>query len=107
MSYGGGNSRARVDSRHPDAWGICDLCGQLRNLDDLHWQVEYRGNDLVRTGFRRCDACLDVPNQGLRPVILSPDPESVPDPRPPQWAAQAGPPPANIPVQQLIDGDDE
>lgn len=106
MSVLGSNPRARVDVNHPESFGVCDLCGFLYNLVDLKKQQEWRGNNLVWTGYLRCDDCLDVPFQLDRPLFIPPDPQAVPNARPPQWAEQEGDPPADIPVQQLIQGDD-
>jgi len=102
-----GNFRARVDPNHPEAFAICDQCGFLRNHCDLAKDMEWRGNNLVWTGFLVCqDTCLDVPYEFDRPIKMPPDPEPVVNARPNMWAQQSGQPPANIPVQQLIEGDD-
>lgn len=106
MTYMGGNSKARVDTQHPDSFGICDRCGNLRNLSDLKYQFQWRGESLVNSNILVCPPCLDIPNEQLRTIVLPPDPLPVPDARPPQWASQMGPTPPNIPVYQLIDGDE-
>jgi hypothetical protein len=107
MSYMGGNRRARVDRNAPEAWAICDRCGQLRNHSDLAPQMAYRGNSLQSTGQLVCPPCLDEPHPHDRPVFLTQDPEPVPNARPPQWPSQMGPVPADLPVQQIIEGDDD
>ncbi len=89
MTVLGSNPRARVDVNAPASFGICDRCGILRNLDDLPFQFEWRGNNLVSTYFRVCyDTCLDRPFELNRPAILPPDPEPVIWARPPMWAEQ-------------------
>jgi hypothetical protein len=89
MTVLGSNPKARVNALHPEEFGICDLCGTLRNLVDLPFQFEWRGNQLQNTYMRRCyDTCLDVPFELNRPRILPPDPQPVMWARPPQWALQ-------------------
>ncbi len=105
MTILGSNPRARVDIRHPEAFASCDRCGFLYNLKDLRFQMAWRGNDLISTNWLVCTPCYDVPFQLNRPVYLPPDPAPVPNARPPQWASEEGPEPANIPVQQLITED--
>lgn len=109
MTILGSNPRARVNTSHPEAFGICDRCGFVRNLDDLVWQQEWRGNQLMRTGFRVCpDTCLDVPFQLDRPIFLPPDPPPVPNPRPNFWAQQtSGSGPSAAPPQHLVAEDGE
>ncbi len=107
MTILGSNPRARVNPQHPESFGICDRCGFLYNLVDLHWQYEWRGNQLTNTRFRVCEPCYDVPFELNRPKYLPPDPQPVPNARPPQWAAQeaeTGPNP-DVPLQQWIEGD--
>lgn len=108
MTYMGGNRRARVNPQHPEAFAICDRCGFVRNHADLIPQMEWRGNQLHPTGYLVCqETCLDEPHPGDQPVILSQDPEPVLNARPPQWPSQMGPRPADLPVQQIIEGDEE
>ncbi len=76
------HSRASIDPYAPRGHGTCDKCSQINNLSALYWQMEYRGNALMRTGFRVCDKCLDIPYQGRRPIIIPADPVPLLDPRP-------------------------
>lgn len=84
MGRGDIHGRARVDPRAPSAFGVCDNCGEWRNLSDLAWEYQWHGPMLMRTGFRVCfDKCLDTPQPQLKPIILPiPDPQPVPNPRP-------------------------
>ena len=68
------HSKLRVDAYNPAGRGTCDRCSQIRNHSDLIWEMEYRGNSLMRTGFLVCSHCLDVPYQGWRPILLPADP---------------------------------
>lgn len=98
--------RAEVDQRHPDAWGVCDLCGFVRNHRDLAKNMTWRGNQLIWDGFLVCyDTCQDTPYQFDRPVVLPPDPVPIKNPRPPSWKAQEQGNGDSGPVQQLIEPD--
>lgn len=85
--------RAKVNPQAPRGAGYCDRCGFVYNLQDLAWEMEWRGNDLMRTGFRVCTrTCLDVPFEHYRPLYLPPDPPPLEQPRPGNMAIQeAGP----------------
>jgi len=77
------NARARTRVRKTDirAGGVCDRCFFRYNLTDLHWQHDYRGNQLQDLRLRVCSECLDVPQAQLRSPVLPPDPVPVPNPR--------------------------
>ncbi len=73
--------RARVDRSNPQAFAVCDRCGRWYNHIELQWQFDYRGKNLANLRILVCDNCLDVPQQQLRPKILTPDPVAIPNPR--------------------------
>jgi hypothetical protein len=76
------HGRARVSHRDPQAFAVCDRCGFLRNLPDLHCQYEFNARNLYNTHLKVCDRCLDEPSiQNLAPKIIK-DPVPVIDPRP-------------------------
>lgn len=109
MTILGSNPRARVDERHPEAFGICDRCGFCWNHSSLRFQYEYRGNSLQNTYHLVCPDCYDVPFELNRPKYLPPDPVPVANARPPQWAAQSessGPNASGDVIQQLINLDE-
>lgn len=62
--------------------GQCDLCGFVYHLDELQYQMDYRGMQLQSTGWLRCPPCMDVPQPQQKPIILPPDPVSVLNARP-------------------------
>jgi hypothetical protein len=75
--------RARVDSRHPEAFAVCDTCGFWRNRSDLRADRQYQGNEIIDTGFLVCfDTCLDIPQAQNSTPILPADPRPVLNPRP-------------------------
>lgn len=82
MAYGDISGRATVNPYAPSAWGVCDSCGEWSNRVDLKMQYEYRGDDLVDTGFRVCDRCLSKPQAQFLTPILPLDPVPIDEPRP-------------------------
>ena len=81
---------------NPRAFGVCDRCGLWYNLEELQWQFDWRGPKLQNLRIRVCRPCTDKPFEFYRPVILPPEPVSVPNPRPENFAADDGPPPTQI-----------
>lgn len=77
---------AKVSRSAPRALGVCDLCGKVTNHDTLEWQQEWAGYRLMRTGFLRCQPCIDKPQPQLRTFILPPDPVPIKDPRPGEYS---------------------
>lgn len=76
------HGRATVDPSAPRAWGICDRCGFLYNLDELGDQAYWAGPTLLYKNIRICPKCTDVPQEQLRTIVLGPDPLPVYNPRP-------------------------
>lgn len=70
-----------IDKDNPDALGICDDSGFVFNHKDLVKQMEWRGNNLVWTGFLVGRPYLDVPNEQNRPPLTKDDPRPVKNPR--------------------------
>ena len=75
------HGRARVSSKNPQAFAICDNCGFLYNHIDLVWQREWAGNRLINTQQLVCRKCNDRPNPQLRAIVLPADPMPVLNPR--------------------------
>ena len=66
---------ACTDLDNPVAFKVCDRCGRWRNGNDLVWQYQFAGNDLLNLRLLVCfDRCNDVPQQQLRSIVLPPDP---------------------------------
>lgn len=87
MAYASKAGRARVSSKNPRAFGVCDRDGLWYNLDQLVWQWEYRGPTLQNIWIRVCKRCLDTPNAQLRSITLPADPVPVWQPRPENFEA--------------------
>lgn len=75
------HGRARVSSRNPQAFAICDRCGFLHNHNRLQWQFDWAGASLINKRILVCDTCLDTPQQQLRAIILPADPVPILNPR--------------------------
>jgi len=83
------HGHARIDSRHPEALGICYRCGFTYNRDDLKWQFDWQfGPRLHNIGTIVCEDCYDKPQPSGRPIVLPPDPETV-DYASPEYLTQA------------------
>ena len=76
------HGRAEVDPAHPSAFGVCDRCGFLYNLNRLTWQFQYAGVGMVNLRILVCETCLDVPQPQLQALIIPADPEPVFNARP-------------------------
>lgn len=68
------HGRASVSTTDPVAFAVCDRCGTWRNQDQLFWQYEWAGMQLINTQILVCQRCADAPNEQLRTIILPPDP---------------------------------
>jgi len=70
-----------IDTNNPSALGICDESGLAFNHKDLVKQMEWRGDNLVWTGFLVGKPYLDVPSEQNRPPLVKADPYTVKNPR--------------------------
>ena len=75
------HGRAKVNSRNPEAFAICDGCGFLYNHSELRWQFQWGGNKLVNLRQLVCRRCNDLPQTQLRAIVLPADPMPVMNPR--------------------------
>jgi len=71
------HGRARVSSRNPRAFGICDRCGFLYNHINLQWQYDWAGASLINKRILVCDTCNDVPQSQLRAIVVPADPTPI------------------------------
>ena len=81
------HGRAKVSTRNPEAFGICDNCGFLYNLNELRFQFQWAGNKLVNLRQLVCRRCNDIPQTQLRAIIIPADPMPVMNPRPQNYQA--------------------
>lgn len=84
MSYRPHGKHVTIDQNDPEALGICDYSGFVFLRKDLVKQMQWRGNRLAWNGFLVGRPYADVPNEQLKPPILSADPVPVINPRLPQ-----------------------
>jgi len=75
------HGRAKVSSRNPRAFGICDRCGFLYNHVNLQWQFDWAGASLINKRILVCDECNDVPQSQLRAIVVPADPVPILNPR--------------------------
>ena len=75
------HGRAKVSTRSPDPFAICDDCGFLFNHSELRWQMEWGGNKLINKKQLVCRRCNDIPNTQLRAIVLPADPMPIMNPR--------------------------
>lgn len=75
------HGRAKVSTRNPEAFAICDNCGFLYNHSELRWQLQWAGNKLVNLRQLVCRRCNDIPQTQLRAIVLPADPMPVLNPR--------------------------
>lgn len=75
------HGRAKVSTRNPEAFAICDDCGFLFNHSELRWQMEWGGNKLINKKQLVCRRCNDIPNTQLRAIVLPADPLPIMNPR--------------------------
>lgn len=81
------HGRARVSTRSPQAFGICDRCGFLYNHNTLRWQYDWRGASIQNTRQLVCRTCLDRPQEQLRALVVPADPMPIQNPRPQNYVA--------------------
>lgn len=79
------HGRAKVSSRNPEAFAICDNCGFQYNHSELRWQFQWGGNKLVNLRQLVCRRCNDLPQSQLRAIVLPADPMPVMNPRVPNY----------------------
>lgn len=79
------HGRAKVSTRNPEAFAICNNCGFQYNHSELRWQFQWGGNKLVNLRQLVCRRCNDIPQNQLRAIILPADPIPVMNPRVPNY----------------------
>jgi hypothetical protein len=75
------HGRAKVSTRNPEAFAICDNCGFLYQHSELRWQLQWAGNKLVNLRQLVCRRCNDIPQTQLRAIVIPADPMPVMNPR--------------------------
>jgi hypothetical protein len=74
MGYASISGKARTNPNNPQAFGVCDRCGQWRNHVDLRWQFDFRGRTLQNLRILVCETCEDQSQPQLKPRVIPPDP---------------------------------
>src|SRR5271169_3041050 len=78
--------RTSTNVRSPRSWGTCDRSGFIANHEDLVWQFDFRGTQLENLRILVAPDMLDEPQRQLGTIILPPDPVSILNARPEQYA---------------------
>jgi len=81
------HGRAKVSSRNPRAFAICDRCGFLYNHPDLKWQFDFAGASLINKRILVCNQCYDTPQNQLRSIVIPSDPTPIMNARVQDYAA--------------------
>ena len=84
------HGKAKVSTRNPEPFAICDGCGALYNHSELRWQMQWAGNKLVNLRQLVCRRCNDIPQTQLRAIVLPADPMPVMNPRPENYRLAEG-----------------
>lgn len=71
------HGRARVSSRNPRAFAVCDRCNFLVNHINLEWQYDWAGASLINKRILVCDECNDTPQTQLRAIVVPADPTPI------------------------------
>jgi hypothetical protein len=53
----------------------------LNNHENLCWQYEWAGTQLINKRILVCNTCMDEPQQQLRAIVVPPDPIPIVNPR--------------------------
>lgn len=75
------HGRARVSSKNPRAFGVCDRCSFLYNHINLSWQYDWAGASLINKRILVCSTCMDTPQEQLRAIVVPADPVPILNPR--------------------------
>ena len=86
-------------TQDPQAAGVCDRGGEVRQRSELIREMRWAGNRLVPTGFLCCIHHIDPPHPLDRTIVLQADPLPVRDPRPMLDPIDAAPPPVTPGLQ--------
>ncbi len=70
-----------INPKNSHALGVCDDSGFDFNHKDLVKQMEWRGDNLVWTGFMVGPEYLDKPQEQNRPPLVKADPRPIKNPR--------------------------
>lgn len=92
--------RAATDSSSPRAWATSDRSGMLGNHQNLRWQFQWRGSQLVNTRVLVWEDEYDAPQRQLGTIILPPDPPSIMNARPEQYDIDENP----VSTRYTVDG---
>lgn len=82
MSWRPHPKHAAVNPSSPRAWGTSDRNGFIGNLEDLRWQYDWAGTQMINKRILVHKDELDEPQEQLRAIKIPPDPDPVLNARP-------------------------
>ena len=65
---------ADTNPDYPRAWATDDRSGMITNLHKMRWEVQWSGQQLIKTGFLVGADNYDIPQEQLRTLIIPADP---------------------------------
>jgi hypothetical protein len=71
VSYASRAGRAHTSIRNLHAQAVCDRCGIWYSINELKWQVDWRGTALANLRILVCPPCYDVEQQAVMPLALT------------------------------------
>lgn len=74
--------RAATDPTNPRAWGTSDRNGHIGNHENMQWQWDWAGTQLINKRILVHADELDEPQRQLGTIILPPDPTPIMNARP-------------------------
>lgn len=74
MSYASRSGRAKTSATRPQAFAVCQRCGQWYNRASLKFQFDWRGPKIENLYILVCGHCYDKPQEQLRAITLPADP---------------------------------
>lgn len=78
--------RARTNPTSPRAWATSDRNGAISNHENLCWQWDWSGAELINKRILVSSDELDKPQRQLGTFIVPPDPVPIMNARPEQYA---------------------
>ena len=82
MSWRSHPTRTKVDPENPRAWATCDRSGFQVQHDEMLWQLQWAGTQIVNERFLVHPDFWDEPQRQLGSLILPPDPPPIMNARP-------------------------
>ena len=80
------NHFSRTQTNSPRAWATSDRSGFVGNQENMKWQLQWAGTQLINLRILVYPDEYDEPQRQLGTIILPPDPVAIMNARPEQYA---------------------